>query len=255
VNPFDVRIYAIRRRRNRRRPFEVRWHAGGRAWSRSFTTGGLADSYRAELVRAARMGLEFDTATGEPARWAASEPGSVSWHEHAAAYAAMKWPRAAAHTRAGIADALATITPALTAPGRGRPPAAVLRTALYGQAFNPARRGGDPGPAAAAALAGAQHHSLPLASLSDPRVTRRALEALTLRLDGTDAAAATITRKRAVLYNCLGYAVELGLLPANPIDNISWKPPKPSAPLTRGQPSAPRRWRRSWPRSPGSARS
>ncbi|HEY5986251.1 MAG TPA: hypothetical protein VIV12_07745 [Streptosporangiaceae bacterium] len=146
MNTFNVRIYAIRRRRNRRRPFEVRWHAAGRARSRSFITRGLADSYRAELIRAARHGLEFSPGSGEPVRWAAT----VSWHEHAAAYAAMKWPQVAAHTRAGIADALATITPALTTPGRGRPPAAVLRAALYGQAFNPARRGSDPGPAATA---------------------------------------------------------------------------------------------------------
>ena len=71
VNTFDVRIYAIRRRCNRRRPFEVRWHAAGRAWSRSFITRGLADSYRAELIRAARKGLGFSPGTGEPASWAA----------------------------------------------------------------------------------------------------------------------------------------------------------------------------------------
>ena len=74
----------------------------------------------------------------------------------------MKWPLAAAHTRAGIADALATITPALLTPGRGRPPAAVLRAALYGHAFNPARAGTDPGPPATAALAWASA-SLPAA--------------------------------------------------------------------------------------------
>jgi len=70
MNAFDVRVYAIRRRRDRRRRFEVRWHAAGRARSRSFITRGLADSYRAELVRAAQRGLEFDPATGEPVLWA-----------------------------------------------------------------------------------------------------------------------------------------------------------------------------------------
>ena len=147
MNAFDVRIHAIRRRPDRRRPFEVRWHAAGRARSRSFITRGLADSYRAELIRAARKGLDFSPGTGEPASWAAPEPATISWLEHAAAYAAMKWPLAAACTRAGIADALASITPALFTPGRGRPPAAVLRAALYGHAFNlpgprltPARR-------------------------------------------------------------------------------------------------------------------
>jgi integrase len=133
------------------------------------------------------------------------------------------------HTRAGIADALATITPALTAPGStGRPPPAVLRAALYRWAYNPGRPRTEPAPATGAALAWARRSSLPLTALRDPRVTRGALEALTLRLDGTRAAANTIARKRAVLYNCLGYATELGLLPANPLDRIAWKPPKAS---------------------------
>jgi len=60
VNAFDVRIYTIRRRKGRRRPFQVRWQAAGQTRSKSFPTRGLADSYRAELVRAARQGLEFD---------------------------------------------------------------------------------------------------------------------------------------------------------------------------------------------------
>jgi hypothetical protein len=38
----------------------------GQARSKSFITRALADSYLAELVRAARKGLEFDPATGEP---------------------------------------------------------------------------------------------------------------------------------------------------------------------------------------------
>jgi hypothetical protein len=228
MNAFDVRIHAIRRRPDRRRPFEVRWHAAGRARSRSFITIALADSYRAELVRAARKGLDFSPGTGEPASWAAPEAATISWLEHAAAYAAMKWPLAAACTRAGIADALATITPALFTPGRGGPPAAALRAALYGHAFNPARAGADPGPPATVALAWASDHCLPLTALANPAVTRRALEALALRLDGTAAAATTITRKRAVFHGCLSYAAELGMLEANPLDRITWRPPRSS---------------------------
>ena len=62
MNPFDVHVFAIRRR-DARRPFEVRWRAAGHDKSKSFITRALADSYRAELVRAARKGLEFDPAT------------------------------------------------------------------------------------------------------------------------------------------------------------------------------------------------
>jgi hypothetical protein len=104
---FDVSIYAIRRRPGRRHPFEVRWRAAGRVRSRSFLTRALADSYRAELVRA---GLEFDPDTGEPAAWNQPEPTTVTWYQ----YAAARWRDLAAHSRSSLADALATVTPALT---------------------------------------------------------------------------------------------------------------------------------------------
>jgi hypothetical protein len=90
VNIFDVSVFAIRRRRGRRRAFEVRWKAAGQVRSKSFTIRGLADSYRAELVRAARRGLEFDPVTGEPALWAVPARPTVTWHAHAVAYVAMK---------------------------------------------------------------------------------------------------------------------------------------------------------------------
>ena len=137
---------------------------------RSFITRGLAEAYRAELVRAARRGLDFGPATGEPARWADRETAGVSWLEHASAYAVMKWPHAAAHTRASIADALATVTPALLAPAPSRPPAAVLRAALYGQAFRPAQPGASPSPQVTEALV----LRLPVLRGAAPRGSRRA---------------------------------------------------------------------------------
>jgi hypothetical protein len=55
MNSFDVWIFAIRHRPGRR-VFEVRWLVAGRDKSRCLMTRALADSYRAELVRAARKG-------------------------------------------------------------------------------------------------------------------------------------------------------------------------------------------------------
>jgi integrase len=97
-------------------------------------------------------------------------------------------------------------------------------------AFNPARPAG-PGSAAAQILDWAQQASLPIDCLSEPAVLRTALEALTLRLDGSRAAANTIIRKRAVLHGALGYAAEAGLLPDNPLDTIAWQVPQSSAAL------------------------
>jgi len=157
--------------------------------------------------------------------WAEPEPVTVTWYQHAAAYAAMKWPTLAAHSRASVAEALATVTPALTRAAPVRPPAAQLRAALYQHAFNPARTA-TADPATTRVLAWAEQASLPVARLADPLVLRRALDALTLRLDGSRAAANTITRKRAVFHGALGFAVEAGLLNSNPADSISWQVPK-----------------------------
>jgi integrase len=231
VNRFDVSVYAIRRRPGRRRPFEVRWRAAGRSRSKSFITRKLADSYRAELVRAARMGLDFDPLTSEPAAWNLPEPATVTWYQEATEYAAMNWPSLAAHSRASVAEALATVTPVLVRPdARQRPDPRELRMVLYQHAFNPARPA-DPGSPAAQILDWAQQASLPVGCLSDPAVLRTALEALSLRLDGTRAAANTIIRKRAVLHGALGYAAETGLLPDNPLDTIAWQVPQSSAAL------------------------
>ena len=240
MNVFDVRIYAIRRRPDRRRPFEVRWHAAGKAWSRSYTTKALADSYRAELVRATRLGLEFGPANGEPVLWAAPQPVTITWYQHAVAYADMRWLQLAPHSRASLAEALATVTPALTRLTTSRPPAHTLRAALYGHAFNPQRRNAAAGSATARALGWLERASLPVQNLHDPHIIRLALGALAVRLDGHPAAANTIARKRAVFHSALAFAAELGLLPSNPLDHVAWTAPTASAavnPLTVASPA------------------
>jgi integrase len=55
-----------------------------------------------------------------------------------------------------------------------------------------------------------------------------------VRLDGSPAAANTITRKRAAFHNALGYAVELGLLPANPIGRVQWHAARAAATVNPG---------------------
>jgi integrase len=63
--------------------------------------------------------------------------------------------------------------------------------------------------------------------------TRRVLDALSKRIDGTPAAATTMYRKRAVFYNALGYAVERKLLPTNPIDQVQSSPPEVAETIDR----------------------
>jgi hypothetical protein len=160
----------------RRRPFEVRWQAAGRSRSKSFITRKLADSYRAELVRAARMGLDFDPLTGEPAAWNLPEPATVTWYQEATEYAAMKWPSLAAHSRASLAEALATVTPVLVRPDtRQRPDPRELRMVLYQHALTPpAQPSRTARPRRSWTGRGRRH--CPSAGLSEPTVLRTALE-------------------------------------------------------------------------------
>jgi hypothetical protein len=154
---------------------------------------------------------------------------SRSWYAHACDYVDMKWPNAAPNSRRGIAEALATVTPAFPPNGAGgrQPTTEAIRDALYGWAFNAARRaGGGPPDGLAQVLAWIERTTLTLAEIADPVITRRALDTLARKLDGSPAAATTVSRKRAVLYNALEYAIERGDLDTNPLDHIRWTAPK-----------------------------
>lgn len=226
MRSLDVAIHSLWIRKDRRKPYTVRWKVAGKPHAKAFVTRGLADNYRSNLMQAARRGEEFDVETGLPASMEEKVPGAT-WYEHACRYVDVKWPKAAGKTRASMADALATVTPALVGDDAGKPDARTLRQALVGWAFNPSRRDEQQPAEVTAALEWLERNALPLAVFDDPqerlRVTRGALDACTLTLDGKAAAATTGRRKRAVLYNALGYGVELGALAANPIDAVQWK--------------------------------
>ena len=61
--------------------------------------------------------------------------------------------------------------------------------------------------------------------LAETDAVRELLDGLTKNLDGA-AAATAIGRKRAVVHNLLGYAVERGMLAANPVAQVTWRRPK-----------------------------
>jgi hypothetical protein len=70
---------------------------------------------------------------------------------------------------------------------------------------------------------------------------RLALAACAATLAGQSAAGSTQRRKRSVFCNALGYAVEFGLLGANPVDRIQWTAPPSRRAWTGGSSSAPPR--------------
>jgi integrase len=225
---YDVRVWGVTKRAWRSgTTYRVRWLVGRKEWHDSFATKALAESFRADLLSLSRQGEPFDIATGRPVSWQRPEQVVTSWYEHACAYVDMKWPRAAGRSRQGIADSLATVTPALLSSTKSRPNPVALRAALYGWSFNARRRASEP---PAEDLRRAERwvaaNTRPVGDLADLAVLRPALDALALRMDGKPAAASTVRRKRAIFYNAVEYAVELGHLFGNPVASIKWRAPK-----------------------------
>jgi hypothetical protein len=102
-----------------------------------------------------------------------------------------------------------------------------VRQLLYGWSFNARRRAaGPPDDHLVRAERWIAGNTVPVRDLTNPAVLRPALDALALRMDGKPAAASTVSRKRAIFYNAVEYAVELGHLSANPIGSIKWRAPK-----------------------------
>lgn len=230
---YDVRVWNIEPPGNGRVGYRLRWRVGTAKKTRTFSTRALAESFRAELVTATRKGEAFSIDTGLPMS-AVRTSKTQDWYPFACSYVDMKWPRAAGKYRKAIAEALATITPVMFATERGMPDAAVLRQALRGWAFNAKLRDSPDKPAdIATALKWVQRNTLPVVALADPARVRSALDASARRIDGKAAAPNTANRKRAVLANALGYAVEIGLLDSNPIGTVKWTAPKAATAVDR----------------------
>lgn len=227
LESLDVQIYKVQKKPGRPKPHYLRWKVAKREFGKAFERAAMADSYRSKLITATIKGEPFDTETGEPVSWRRESAGQgKTWYEFAIEYCDMKWTRAAANTRTSIAEALAVLTMALVRDKPGRPTDKVLRAALYGWAFNVPARKQEPPASVAAAISWVRAASVSLSSLQKAATARRGLEALAALLSGKPASASTFTRKRATFYNALQYAVELELLPANPLDRIHWKVPK-----------------------------
>ncbi|WP_433210987.1 tyrosine-type recombinase/integrase [Dactylosporangium sp. CS-047395] len=241
MSTYDVRIWSIREHKGKdrktgkpRSTYRVRWGVAGKEFGESFQTRALAESFRSRLMVAQREGVAFDEPTGLPEPMA-REKKTRSWYQHAVAFVDMKWPHASPNHRKGIAETLATVTPALLLATRGAPNVDTMRAALYGWVFNTsARKAGPPPARLASAVAWIEENTVNLSALMDADLVRKALNALALRMDGKSASASTVARKRAVFSGALKYAVELRFIDRHPLTLVSWTAPKKKDGVDRG---------------------
>ncbi|MEV5892877.1 tyrosine-type recombinase/integrase [Nonomuraea fuscirosea] len=225
---YNVRVYAIETRKNaagKVTSYRVAWQTTTKTWKRSFKNAAQADTFRGSLLTAARNGEAFSTLTGEPVSWGRTDRPEMSWYDFACKFADMKWKNAAPKYRQDIARALTAATPAMYASARGKPEDCVLRSAMHRWGFNTKQRQEAP-EEAATALSWLADYTKPISALiDDAGLVRDLLESATSLLDGTRAAPSTVRKHRMLLSNALDYAVELKLLPANPLKTLKWKPP------------------------------
>jgi integrase len=229
---YDVRVYKTEVYRGTRvSSHKVRWKTGSRTWKRPFRNAAQAEVFRAELLAAARKGEAFNLANGEPVSWQRDEPGT-SWYEFACTYVDMKWKTASAKYRRVIAQALAAATTAVLADSYDKPDDADLRGALVNWGYNSKQRASAP-TEIADILRWLVRNTRPVSDLADSALCRQVLTAATSRLDGKRAAATSVRRNRAVLFNALEHAVELKLLNDNPVANLKWRAPSATQTVDR----------------------
>ena len=212
---YDVRFWQTEVRKDRPTPYRVRWLVNGRRFGESFVKIALADSFKAQLISAARRGEAFDLETGLPESMV-RKLRDVTFFDHAMEFTAVTWKDAAAKSRVSVIETLSRVVPVVTRDLKGAPDPDVLRAALR-KNLNQGPTAGIPDQAEARALAWLARASRPLSAFQDESVVCDVLDALATRLDGKAAAPDYYARRRRVLHRVLGYAVRKKRLPKNPL--------------------------------------
>jgi integrase len=226
---YDVRFWHIEQRDDAKARYRVRWTVAGRRFNRSFVAKPLADSFRSQLLEAARKGESFSTGTGLPQSHTRRER-RVTCYEHAEEFVKATWPSAAAKSRISLLETLSVALPVLTRDLTGAPDPDVLRLAVR-RALNRNEHARGPDAVELRALGWLKRASLPVSALEDPEVAFDLLDALGRKLDGSPAAPDYFSRRRRVIHRILGYAVRKKRLSGNPFSKANlpegWSAPLP----------------------------
>ena len=226
---FDVRIWKTDVYEGKtKKTYWVRWRVAAERFKVPFTTRALAESFRSDLLAAARKGEAFRVSDGMPVSMARQTTDETSWYEFACWYVDMKWPNAAATYRRLIAETLAAVTPVMVKDMSGRPSEKRQRSALNRWAFNVQHREDGKPEYARDALQWIERSSLPLSAVMRPDIARALHDSAVSRTDGKPLARSVARQRRMIVNNALNYAVEQGLISENPVKAVKWTAPKPS---------------------------
>ncbi|MEV0443983.1 site-specific integrase [Streptomyces spectabilis] len=227
---FDVKLWEIAKTGRKSRPWRVRWVVAGRVWGGTFATYPLAESRRNELWNAMnRRGEAFEIESGLPESEVrnaeaaeaekAKEKNDPNWWVFAREFMKRRWRTAAAKTREGFADSLASATLGMMGEGADAPDAQTVRRAVR-WAVVPSHADEEPPPDLEKACAWLAEHSLHLSALTGGGIAEDVHYRLAYRLDGKLAAKDTYKRRRRGFNAAMAYAVQKGYLDKNPIAGL-----------------------------------
>ncbi|MFJ4710198.1 tyrosine-type recombinase/integrase [Streptomyces anulatus] len=217
---FDVRVYNIERRtRANGYTYKVVWKVGAKKHSKTYPTTALADAQRSALLTAVKRGEPFSTETGMPISYS-SKAADTNWYDFAVEFIDKKWPHFSANQRKNVAKAMTPATIALlrTPPKQFDP--VKVRTALREYAFNYKRRTNTEEPIpdeVRVILDWVQRNTLSMAAWEQSDRIDAVVTALGTLLDGTAAAASSVTRNRRIMNLAMEHAVRHGILRHNPL--------------------------------------
>lgn len=214
---YQVRVWALKQTKGRRRPWGVRWVTAGKEHSEWFTTKALAESFRTDLIKAQRTGEPFDVETGLPTSLMRRERARTLF-EVAESYVDKLWEAGAPpNTRRSAVMHLSAAVPLFVRPLDHRPPRDELQRLLSTRLLPPPHRSLELSMAEAAAASWLRRASRPVGEL----VEGPEAEAL-LAASGRQPAAGRWLRRPGTpddrfWHRALAFAVESGWLDANPL--------------------------------------
>jgi hypothetical protein len=180
---YDVKVWNLQTRykktpTGKRVPvrYVVRWQVDKNRFERAFKLKAQGDSFRADLLSAARQGEAFDVDRGLPWVMLRSEK-SMTWYEFACAYADMKWEGISPKHRSSIADSLIAATFPMLIDAPGKPEIKPLSRALR-RAFNRNRRANEHPEELADALRWINRNTRLVGELAEPSLFRSVIAAL-----------------------------------------------------------------------------
>ncbi|WP_181387205.1 site-specific integrase [Streptomyces sp. Act143] len=238
---FDVKLWKIAKTGRKSRPWRVRWVVAGRVWGDTFATLPLAESRRNELLHAMnRRGEPFEIESGLPESEVRQEEAAEAakaeakldptWWEFSREFMQRRWRTAAAKTREGYADSLASAALGMMGEGADVPELRAVRRAVR-WAIVPAHVKEEPPPDLEKVCTWLRENSLPLSALTNSSVAEDVHYRLVYKLDGKLAAKDTYKRRRRGFNMAMAYAVQKGYLKENPIAGLERPSTAASGPI------------------------